>query len=426
MEEENYEQAVIAFEEAIAIDDRCIEAYEGDLEAYLGAGDMDGAQDFYDRTFTMLSGLDKDFFAENMDYAVQLYVAVEKVYGDDREKIVQVLEEAYAATGEDSGIKDKLIENYIEIGKKETQDGIYEDALTVYDRLLELDNMNMETIRGLCECLNKYIDVLMAAGRYDEIRILAYKYKDIAVNVDFDGILARIAEQERIEADNRAFMQKVYELMAVQDYEGGLMEVYASEEAEAFIEQLGNDNYIYFPDNNDSHIGIGAGLYQFEDIEYGKSYYFYYGGYVNSERKGNGTEFLNSDAGYYLFTGIWDKDAPNGEGIEVIIDGIGEGSTSRYNFAANGMLVDGLWDGQVSAILTDEQTEEKFDVSFSAVKGIPTENKSEECLSVTGWDDEWSKEGEYIMAFDYNPDTKHGWWYAAYEGKSVGITGFGD
>ena len=230
MEEENYEQAVIAFEEAIAIDDRCLEAYVGGLEAYLGAGDMDGAQDFYERTLEMLSGLNEDFLAENMDYAVELYLAVEKVYGDDQEKIAQILEEGYTVTGENARIKDRLVENYIEIGKQETQNGSYEEALTVYDRLLELDNTRPETISGLCECLNKYIDVLMAAGRYDDIRALADKYKNVAVNVDFAGILARIAELERIEADNRAFMQKVYDLMAAQDYEEGMYEVYISEE----------------------------------------------------------------------------------------------------------------------------------------------------------------------------------------------------
>ncbi len=196
LEEENYEQAALAFEEVIAIDERCMEAYVGGLEAYLGAGDMDGAQDFYDRTLAMLSGLNEDFLAENMDYAVELYLAAEKVYGEDRDKAAQVLEDAYTVTGEDARIKDKLVENYIEIGKKETQDGSYEDALAVYDRLLELDNTNPDTISGLCECLNKYIDILMEAGRYDEIRALADKYKDVAVNVDFDGILAQIEKRK--------------------------------------------------------------------------------------------------------------------------------------------------------------------------------------------------------------------------------------
>lgn len=417
LEEENYEQAAIAFEEAIAIDERCMEAYMGGLEAYLGAGDVSGAQDFYDRTLAMLSGMDEDFLAVNMDYAAELYLSADKVYGNDWNKIAQVLEEGYTVTGEDARIKDKLIDNYIQMGEEETKEGSYEEALTIYDRLLELDNMNMETIRGLCDCLSKYIDILMAAGRYDEIRILAYKYKDIAVNVDFDSILARIAELERIEADNRAFMQKVYELMAAQDYEGELMEVYASEAAKAFIEQLGNDNYIYFPDNNDSHTGVGAGVYQDEDGDDGMYYYFYYGDYVGGERKGTGTEFLKLDYGYYVFTGVWDNDAPNGEGT--VISKYKDIFNNSYSEVCGGMLIDGLWDGQIQVILTDDIDGKDSDLSFSAVKGIPTEDKTEECRSKIGC--EGMKENEYVFAYD---DRNRGWKLVVNKGGTVGIRGF--
>lgn len=106
LEEQNYEQAALAFEQAIAIDDRCLEAYAGGVKAYLGTGDMESAREFYDRTLTMLSGLDEAFLAENMDVAVELYLAVEEIYGDDREKIVQILEDGYSVTGENPQIKD--------------------------------------------------------------------------------------------------------------------------------------------------------------------------------------------------------------------------------------------------------------------------------------------------------------------------------
>ena len=265
LEEQNYEQAAIAFEEAIAIDDRCMEAYTGGIEAYLGAGNVDGAQDFYDRTLTMIDGLDADFANANMEAIVEIYLAVNDVYEGDTEKITQVLEDGYTFTGEDSRIKDKLIENYLQIGKEDTQNGLYEDALTVYDRLLELDSANTETINDLCDCLNKYIDILMEAGKYDEIRALAEKYGDVAANVDFKDILAQIEEIERSEAENREFMQKVFDLMAVQDYEEDLCELYGSEEMEGFIERMEGDSYIYIPDGNDSLNGIGAGVYQYEE-----------------------------------------------------------------------------------------------------------------------------------------------------------------
>lgn len=419
LEEQQYEQAAIAFEEAIAIDDRCMEAYTGGIEAYLGAGDVDGAQDFYDRTLTMLSGLDTDFANANMESIVEIYLATNDVYGDDTEKIAQVLEDGYTFTGEDSRIKDKLIENYLQIGKEDTQNGLYEEALTVYDRLLELDSTNTETINDLCDCLNKYIDILMEAGKYDEIRALAEKYGEVAVNMDFEGILAQIAEIERIEAENRAFMQKVFDLMAAQDYEEGMCEVDGSEEAVAFVERMEGDSYIYIPDSNDSLNGIGAGVYIFGE----GGYYFYYGDYVDGERIGTGTEFIKLETGYDVFTGAWDKDAPNGEGTEVRVGGMSSNGDMRYDKVMSGTLIDGLWDGQISVILTYASNGEEFDLSFSAINGVPTEDKTEEYLSAIWWA-ERPEEGTYIFAYAYHPSTDIAWWSYADEGEVIGITGF--
>ncbi|MCM1122677.1 MAG: hypothetical protein NC416_08840, partial [Eubacterium sp.] len=378
LEEGQYEQAALVFEKAIAIDDRCMEAYLGGLRAYLGAGDMDDTQDFYERTLAMLAELDEDFLSENMDYAVELYLAVEEVYSGDRDRIAQVLEEGYSVTGEDARIKEKLVENYIAMGKEKTEEADYENALTAYDRLLELDSTNSEMINDLCDCLNQYIDVLMEAKQYDTIRALAEKYGDVAVNVNFTAILEQIAELERIEAENRAFMQKIYDLMAAQDYGDRMYEAlfydeaHFSEETRAFLDRMEEDYYIYFPDENASLNGVGATIYRaiYDDGTYVR---IYYGDYVKGERKGSGTLLSpQSDGSYYVFTGEWDQDAPNGEGIVTEV-GFSSDSGTRYDKVDHGMLVNGLWDGQVNAILTDSESGEEYDLSFTAVKGIPTE-----------------------------------------------------
>ena len=421
LEEEQYEAAALAFEQAITIDERCMEAYAGGLEAYLGAGDTNGARDFYDRTLAVISGLDPEFAASNRETIVGLYLSVDQVYGDDPDKMAQILEDGYTLTEEEPRIKDRLIETYVGIGKEKTQGGAYEEALTVYDRLLELDSGNTETIDGLCDCLNKYIDVLMKEKRYDEIRALAEKYGDIATGVDFASVLAKIAELEKIEAENRAFMKNVYDLMAAEDYEG-MHEVDGSEEAKAFVERMEGDRYIYFPDGKNTLNGTGAGVYQFGE----GGYYFYYGDYVDGERKGKGTEFLNERADeYWIFTGAWDQDAPNGEGTETVVGGVSYNSNSRYDKISTGMLSDGLWDGPVSGILTQSSNGEKFDLSFSAVKGIPTEDKTEEMRSKLWWVDV-PEEGQYYYAYDYHPNTDQVWWSFGKEGEVIGIPGFTD
>lgn len=101
LEEQNYEQAAIEFEQAIEIDECCVEAYAGGIEAYLGADDIDGAKDLYDRTLTMLDGLDADTLASNVDYVVEINLAAEMVYADDRDMIARILQEGYAKTGDE-------------------------------------------------------------------------------------------------------------------------------------------------------------------------------------------------------------------------------------------------------------------------------------------------------------------------------------
>lgn len=45
LEEQNYEQAIVEFDKAIAIDPMCVEAYLGKAEAYVGLGDLQAAAD---------------------------------------------------------------------------------------------------------------------------------------------------------------------------------------------------------------------------------------------------------------------------------------------------------------------------------------------------------------------------------------------
>ena len=226
LEEQNYEQAAIAFEEAIAIDDRCMEAYTGGIEAYLGTGDIEVAQEFYDRTLTMMDSLDEDFLAEHIDYAVEINLAAEKVYEGDRDRIAQVLENGYAKTGENEEIKELLIKVYLVDANEKSANGYYDDALTVYDRLLELDNTNTETINDLYDCLNKYIDTLVEAGKYDEaIELLERGY---AQTTD-ERLQVKIEEMTNLKAQEEAENER---LLAEEEAEKQRLQAEAEEEAE--------------------------------------------------------------------------------------------------------------------------------------------------------------------------------------------------
>lgn len=406
LENEQYEEAVLAFERAIDIDDRNMEAYAGAVEAYIGKGSQEELETFYDRTLAVIAELDEEFMAQNMEDIVSIYLAADRVYGADPRKVIQILEEGYAKTGANEEIRDYLIQAYLQAAKDAAAAASYEDALVMYDRLLELGSTNAETIGDLCNCLNKYIDVLLESRQYDRIRALAEKYRNVANGVDFDAILARVAELEKLDAENRAFMQNVYDLMAAEDYEG-LSGPYYFEKEKAFE----GDRYIYFPDDNESASGIGAGVY----IDNGYLSY-YYGTIENGERKGTGTEFWGmSDGSYSVFKGEWDKDAPNGTGVEADVF-----SNDGYSKVSSGTLKNGLWDGDVTVLMTDDGQE--FDLSFRAENGIPTD-RTQEYLS-EGW---WAGalvEGSYIYAYDYDVKADIFCKLSIKEGMTVGIRGF--
>lgn len=419
LEEQQYEEACIAFEQAIAIDECCVEAYANGIKAYQSVGDKENLKVIYDRAVDMLDALDEVIIAENMVYVVDIYLTVDAVYGGDKEKISQILEEGYRLTGENTDIRNMLVKNYIEVAKEGSGKGDYEGSLTVYDRLLELDSTNEVVISDLCVCLNQYLDILMEAKRYEEIRVLAEKYKTIAVNVDFAFILTSLVELERIDAENRSFMQKVYDLMEAEDYEG-LCEIDGSEEAIAFVERMENDCYIFFPDNNFSLSGVGAAIYKNDN-------FFYYGNFEEGIRKGFGILLYGNGEyeGYHLFTGMWDMDMPNGEGIEehYVYDYKSNSISGEFTHEIHkGILTNGIWEGQVDVKLV--RNGEVYDLSFYAEDGIPLEDKVGEAMFIESG---FTPGGnyDYCYAHDYHQNTDSMWGIYRTSEEKIGVFGFG-
>lgn len=403
LEEENYEQAMLAFEEAIAIDERCMEAYAGGLEAYLGAGDMDGAQDCYDRTLAAIGLLDADGIAENIDTIETICLAAESVYGNNLSHALEALEEVFYLTGE-----------------------------------------NEEILNILGACLEHYINILIEAGQYDEVYELIEQYGDIVTNIDFQSILAQMEEQKQqklAENANNAFMQKVYELMAVQDYQG-MYELAISAEAEEFRiglpepEYLQQPGYVYFSEENIMQypaVGVAAHLGRG-----GEQLIFYYGEcYNDGTAQGHGVSFCSQAStgiGYQVFTGEWNGNAPNGQGE---IRSFHEQDGSLF-LSIKSNFKNGLCDGEVECQYFGPGG--GYDLSFVAVNGVPTEDKTEaykaEMARIKSWDEDtvslWLGSGtDYIYAYgfanDLVPDAPSNFSAYAYDNGSnpVGVPGFG-
>ncbi|NBJ99933.1 hypothetical protein D5282_22220 [bacterium 1xD8-48] len=200
LENGEYEEAAIAFENAIAIDEKCMEAYVGGIEAYLQMNDADEVSAFYDRALSVVRSLDGELLEQNIDFIVEIYLAADRVYSDDLEQKASLLEEGWSFT-EDIRIKEKLIVEYLAIAEEKIETEDYEGGLEVFDRLLELAGDDERVLEALEKCLNAYLEHLLEKERYDEIRRIAEKYREAATGIDFDGILKQIEEKEALEKE---------------------------------------------------------------------------------------------------------------------------------------------------------------------------------------------------------------------------------
>lgn len=271
-----------------------------------------------------------------------------------------------------------------------------------------------------------------------------------------------------IEASDHEAVQKlslmitVFDYMSSENYDS-MRDVYGSDDTIAVRDILTSQekrSYIYIPEDDGTHTGTGTGIYLFGNGEY----YFYYGNFINGIREGHGIVFTERTKGYiYTFAGEWHNGEPNG---------IGTAYSERENGVSvyNGELVDGLWNGYVNR--TWETYNGTFDLSFSAVNGIPDEvSEKEGYYRISQNDGKYTFElgrqvfsspkykwldndldygGEvlyndsthidtvysadigvtgYLTAFDYhaNSDENGAWWWtASIYGDTAGIVGFAD
>lgn len=99
LEEMDYEQAIVAFDEAIKIDPVNVEAYLGLADAYLGMDDYEQAAEVYAAAFVVMPDSEKMKDAVDKFY---LDYAQKYIDSGDIERAISILEEGYKLTGTES------------------------------------------------------------------------------------------------------------------------------------------------------------------------------------------------------------------------------------------------------------------------------------------------------------------------------------
>lgn len=293
--EMKYEQAIVEFDKAIAIDPMSVEAYLGKAEAYVDLDDISMA--------------------------------------------IETLETGFDRSQGNADIKQKLVELYFVVIEENRQNADYEEELKIYDRLLELVPDEEQMIDGLCECLKAYIEILLEQERYDEIRALAEKYRSVAVHVDFDAILARIREIEEYRALVKNILTRIAGSCSEERYDE-VFRLMHSEEYGAFLAKIDELSDTYVSETEYGKIGV----YKVESQVYG-NYMIYYGGFADEKRQGEGAWLGFYDNNNYMARGTWESDVPQGEFTVREWSSIMAGNVVYR--VVSGNIDDGLWNGEV-------------------------------------------------------------------------------
>lgn len=230
-----------------------------------------------------------------IDQARSLYAQVQDNYDTERmEQLGNQIEEA------------ALMQQYqllIMEGEDSFCNESYDECFATYNEAIELMPKNLEAYEKLVSAyisIQEYEKAKKAIQEYEE----KYEFKNLKKLEKY------IDEEQDREVSLNAIMKELYEDLAASDMEKVTQLLYSSRYRK-WIEQ--GTTYYYNVDEERviSQIPSSKGL-----VIYGSGY-VYCGSFENGKRSGNGKYYgVTQDAlGYFLYTGKWADDVPNGEGV---------------------------------------------------------------------------------------------------------------
>lgn len=281
---QDYESAVTAFENALAIEPKNEDAVRGVVRAYCGIGEN-----------ATEPGSAMDAYRKALSYDsvnVKAYTGIAKAYEDqeDFDSEVDLLKTAYDATGDTSFI----------------------------DLLRDLGRKMADAYEQKGDLKNEYAILKKIAGLTDDNTLLNYFF-----------------------SGSQAFLDRLTKACETGD-EAAIIELLKSDEYKKLAErqEINGDNLRM--ESNGKLIGI----YQVSvPGTYGSSM-VYIGDYTGDKREGNGYWFGYKDGNHVYSYGAWSGDSPNGSfTVREWNEGLDSRVVTRV---ITGPVANGLWDGSVS------------------------------------------------------------------------------
>lgn len=363
--EQDYEQAMVAFNKAIELEPNTKEAYYGLGQSYEGLAERSGgdvseervsyyakAEEAYRRVLS-LDTQDRDACTRLI--AIQLELGQNYLVVQDYEQAVVVFNKAIELEPNTKEAYYGLGQSYEELAERFGEDAAeervsyYAKAEEAYRRVLFLDSQD----RDACARL---IAIYENLGELEKMANLGADYYGEAVE---EELLAQIREAEAClgvvqqlfalcEAGNT---KEVFDVLQSEDYQK-LKELSARLHSPAFLIKG----------------GVGIGLYRVSTQKYGSNWFdncmVYYGEFVDGMRQGHGLWFGYADGNTYYASGEWFGDLPNGK--QEVREWYGLLNADVSTRVIRGTVVDGRWNGPVQWIFERKDDEvETFPVSFT-------------------------------------------------------------
>lgn len=331
LEEEQYEEAIVAFKEVIEIEDKNIPAYVGLISVYEQTKAYDELKEVYKQALTAVQNAD----GEEESYEQMIYLDITDSYQEDEKSMLE------------------LVDFQIQIG----------DLPEEWE-----------------EWINKYITELKKERAYNELLALAEKYKDSSINIDFKELEKEIKAQIKKEEENAPVIQMLKESlnrMETEDYEG--LSNYLNTNLDKW--NLWQEGNVYIPEDYSGQNGVGIALYSIDE----DTRYLYYGNFVNGQRSGEAMSFIYSDwwSMYELIAVTWENDLPNGEyeyRRPFYFDYV------KYSVKETGTCVNGILNGNISEVrYVDDMMGNisEYTYSYTVSDGIP-EDITDEFMRLGG------------------------------------------
>ena len=177
------------------------------------------------------------------------------------------------------------------------------DCYETYEEAIRLLPLQIEAYDGL---VNSYI----AAGQYDTAVSILEEYETIYQFSELEKIKERITEQKENEAIIMSILKKLYYAISEENIDE-MLSITHGNDYRTYIKQGVAYYYDALQKKTSSRIPISKGLIIYS------SGTIYQGSFENGKRSDKGRLFMitNDVRGYFLYSGQWNNDLPNGQGV---------------------------------------------------------------------------------------------------------------